>query len=120
VASGIYEGSGPPTLPAPQGTLYYDNAGVCPSCGIGGHVYEYTGAGMSTTTTLIADGNASTVLFTVHPGAEGIFTISSSQHPASPIDTPYNVFFTTFTDTFWVANNLGVYQFAGIIYAGYL
>jgi hypothetical protein len=101
-------------LPASQDTLYYDNAGVCPSCGIGGHVYEYTGAGTSTTTTLIADSN---VLFTVHPGTEGIFTISSLQYPASPIDTPYNVFYTTFSSTFWVANNLGVYQFAGIIYA---
>jgi hypothetical protein len=110
-AFAIYEGNGPPTLAAPQGTLYFDSA-FAPY----GQVYEYTGTGTSTMTTLIADGNSSN-RFTVHPGAAGIFTVSSFQLPTSPTAAPYNVYFVGATNAFFVANDLGLYQFVGTVIA---
>jgi hypothetical protein len=67
-------------------------------------------------TTLIADGNSSN-RFTVHPGAAGIFTVSSFQLPTSPTAAPYNVYFVGATNAFFVANDLGLYQFVGTVIA---
>jgi len=114
---GIYTGSAePPTLPAPQGTLYYQVVGNPTSVGTS-HLYEYTGTGLSTTTTLIANGdNVSGNWTSVSP----VCTTTNNSAPATPTGTPYSVVEVTGSGIrgFYVANSAGIYQYVGAIVAG--
>jgi hypothetical protein len=120
VATGIYEGKGAPTSPAPQGTLYYDNTGTLPNfSGGGGFLYEYTGTGTSTTVTLIGNGVVDAG-FTPTAAGANIFTNDLAVNvPPSLTAAPFHVFFAYGSfDSLFVADANGVYHFVGILYPG--
>ena len=120
MATGIYEGTGAPTSPAPQGTLYYDNTGTLPNfSGGGGFLYEYTGTGTSTTVTLIGNGVVD-VGFTPTAAGANIFTNDLAVNvPPSLTAAPFHVFFAYGSfDSLFVADANGVYHFVGILYPG--
>ncbi|MGO9238459.1 MAG: hypothetical protein ACLP4V_31830 [Methylocella sp.] len=81
-----------------------------------GVVYEYTGTGVSATTTLIATGdNASGNWTSVSP----VCTITNNSAPATPTGTPYSVVNVNGSiRAFYVANSSGIYQYIGSIAAG--
>jgi hypothetical protein len=112
---GIYEGTTAPTLAAPQGTLYYRPGGTI-TTGTS-QLYEYTGAGVSTTTTLIANGDNPSGNWT---SASPVFSVIPNSAPASPTGTPFSVVNANgaATRAFYVANSFGIFQYVGTLVSG--
>ena len=97
----MYNGSVLPYLAAPQGSLYFYVPGAATST----EVYQYIGAGMSTTTTKIGSLSQRTDLSRFL----GILNVSA---PPSPTGTPYTVYKAGGTN-WWVANSAGIYVLVG-------
>jgi hypothetical protein len=112
---GIYEGTTAPTLAAPQGTLYYRPGGTT-TTGTS-QLYEYTGAGVSTTTTLIANGDNPSGNWT---SASPVFSVIPNSAPASPTGTPFSVVNANGAAirAFYVANSFGIFQYVGTLVSG--
>ncbi|MGH6834121.1 MAG: hypothetical protein ACREC9_00930, partial [Methylocella sp.] len=114
---GIYSGdAAPPTLPAAQGTLYYQV--VNPPTLIGtSHIYQYTATGLGADAIVIATGdNVTTGNFTcVSPVCSS--TIRSA--PLTPTGTPFSVVIANgSTRAFYEANSAGIFQYVGQLAAG--
>ena len=108
----LVQGSGPPTAADNQGTLYWNNVDFS--------LWEYTGVGRTTTTTMIATGNdpAATFTsvspnFTILPGSPNIGQGQFQAPP--PATTPFQVVFAARNRTLFVANSNLVWQFLGTI-----
>ncbi|MGH6811151.1 MAG: DNRLRE domain-containing protein [Methylocella sp.] len=125
----LYQGTAdPPTLPAVQGTLYYQVVGNPTTSGTS-KLFEYTGAGVSTTVTLIATGDNSVTSgrFTA-TGTSGLFTSVNGNAPTTPTGTPFHVVFacgacTTgvsagSTPNLYEANSAGFFQLVGTVVSG--
>jgi hypothetical protein len=109
-----------PTVPAPQGTIYYDTTGTAPGfSGGGGFLWEYTGSGTSTTVTLIGNGVTGSG-FT--PTAAGMTILTDSittNGPPSLTAAPFHVFFAGGGfDNLFVADANGVYHFVATVDPG--
>jgi hypothetical protein len=108
----LVQGSGPPTAADNQGTLYWNNVDFS--------LWQYTGVGRTTTTTMIATGNdpAATFTsvspnFTILPASPNIGQGQFQAPP--PATTPFQVVFAARNRTLFVANSNLVWQFLGTI-----
>jgi hypothetical protein len=112
---GIYTGTAAPTLAAPQGTLYYRPGGTVNTGN--SQLYEYTGAGVSTTTTVIGIGTNATGDWA---SASPVFSVIPGSAPASPTGTPFSVVNANGAAirAFYVANSSGIFQYVGTLVSG--
>ena len=112
---GIYQGMLAPTLPAAQGTLYYQFDPVSTN------LWQYTGPGVSTTVTLIAIGNNSTGLFDPAPEIPPtVFLHTFGSAPLTPTGTPFSVVFASGSfNVLYEANSAGIYQVISALVSGH-
>ncbi len=124
---GFYQGTGAPTLAAPQGTLYYQGPANPPQFTGSTSLYEQTAASGPPTYILIANGDNASGRFTV-TGSSGLFTSVNGNAPTTPTGTPFTVVFTTggfnpnvgggSTPNLYEANSAGIYQSLGTAVSG--
>jgi hypothetical protein len=118
---GFYQGTAVPTLPAAQGTLYYQqiNAGLTGVTAL----WQYRNPGVTTTPTLIANGDNPSGLFNPATGIPATtFLHTPSEAPTTPTGTPFSVVaasgFTGGFNTLYEANSAGFYQVVGSVTSG--
>jgi hypothetical protein len=120
---GFYEGPSAPTLPAAQGTLYYQEPPGTPPVVTGtSNLWQYRDPGVTTTPTIIAIGTNSTGLFDPAPGIPATTFLHTIRNaPTTPTGTPFSVVWANSSGSFFVlyeANSAGFYQVVGSVLSG--